>query len=103
FGLANAVLLPLATTITLERVKANSVHYELEGLGWWATYGAGLAVQAISAGLTFATPNVGAYLVSPHPWILGALTPISQTVVANVLATPRDPAAPQWVMPLFPG
>ena len=94
FSVANAVILPLATTITIERVKAYSRHYTLEGLGWWATLGTGLVMQAISAALTIATLDVDSYLIAPHLVVFGALTPLSQTVVANVLTTPRDPLAP---------
>jgi len=94
FSIANALILPLATTITIERVKAYSRHYTLEGLGWWATLGTGLVLQGISAALTIATLDVDSYLVAPHLVVFGALTPLSQSVVANVLTTPRDPLAP---------
>lgn len=94
FSVANAFVLPMATTITIERVKAYSRHYQLEGLGWWATYGAGLLMQLLSSGLTIAYLDVNTYLVAPHLVVFGALTPISQTAVANALATPRDPLAP---------
>ncbi|HVE81912.1 MAG TPA: hypothetical protein VND93_03660, partial [Myxococcales bacterium] len=94
FSLGNAVVLPLATTIALEKTKAYSRHYELEGLGWWATYGSGVVLQLISAGITISTLNVQNLQVAPHLVVFGALTPVTQTVVANALATPRDPLAP---------
>jgi len=94
FALANAVALPFASTIAIGRVKDYSRHYELEGLGWWATYGTGLALQLISAAITIATLDVDTYLLAPHTVVFGILTPVSQTVVAQVMATPRDPLAP---------
>jgi hypothetical protein len=95
FAVANAVALPFASTITIQRVKDYSRHYELEGLGWWATYGAGFVMQILSAAITIAaTLDVNTYLLAPHTVVLGVLTPVSQTVVAQALATPRDPLAP---------
>ncbi|HYV49258.1 MAG TPA: hypothetical protein VFA20_30570 [Myxococcaceae bacterium] len=95
FALANAIVLPFASTIAIGRVKDYSRHYELEGLGWWATYGTGLGLQLLSAAVTIATGlDVDNYLLAPHTVVFGILTPISQTVVAQVLATPRDPLAP---------
>jgi len=94
FAFANAIALPLASTIAIGRVKDYSRHYELEGLGWWATYGTGLVLQLISAAVTIATLDVDTYLLAPHTVVFGILTPVSQTVVAQVLATPRDPMAP---------
>lgn len=94
FALANAVALPFASTIAIGRTKDYSRHYELEGLGWWATYGTGLALQLISAAITIATLDVDTYLLAPHTVVFGILTPVSQTVVAQVMASPRDPMAP---------
>lgn len=94
FALANAVALPFASTIAIARTKDYSRHYELEGLGWWATYGTGLALQLLSAAVTIATLDVDTYLLAPHTVVFGILTPVSQTVVAQVLASPRDPMAP---------
>jgi hypothetical protein len=94
FALANAVALPFASTFAIWRLKDYSRHYELEGLGWWATYGTGLALQLISAAITIATLDVDTYLLAPHTVVFGILTPVSQTVVAQVLASPRDPMAP---------
>lgn len=95
FSLANAVVLPLGTTIAIERTKAYSRHYQLEGLGWWATFGVGLAVQGINAAVTIPTTDLNNYYgAAPLVVGLGLLTPISQTVVAQVMATPRDPLAP---------
>lgn len=95
FSLANAVVLPLGTAIAIQKTKAYSRHYELEGLGWWATLGAGLVVQGINAAITIPTTNLGNYYqAAPYFVGFGLLTPISQTVVAQALATPRDPLAP---------
>jgi hypothetical protein len=94
FAVANAVALPFASTIAISRLKDYSRHYELEGLGWWATYGAGFVLQIISAAITIATLDVDTYLLAPNTVVFGVLTPVSQTVVAQVLATPRDPLAP---------
>jgi hypothetical protein len=93
-SVANAFILPLAGTIAIEKVKAHSVHYQLEGLGWWATYGVGLFWQGISTIYTLAALNVNTYIASPPLVVFGALTPVSQTIVANALAEPRDPLAP---------
>jgi hypothetical protein len=93
FALAGAVALPLATTIAIERTKAGSRHYLLEGMGWWATYGSGVGLQLISAVITLAVSNVN-NLFSPHLLVFALLTPVTQTVVANYFATPRDPSAP---------
>jgi hypothetical protein len=99
FALADAIALPFASTIAIGRVKDYSRHYELEGLGWWATYGTGLALQLVSAAITAVTLDANNFdatdlMLAPHRVVFGILTPISQTVVAQVLATPRDPLAP---------